>query len=177
MYARAHTRTRLVNISTIDHKLRIITYYTLSYNGGRKIFKWIIDHQSTTYQYPCLPIHSPLQHHSLLLDNNRDSTFYDRPYCSLYLYNVTQHFTKHWKILILNIGKHIYQRLENTFIKGWKTLLSTLENTLIKHWKTLLSNVGKHFCQTLENTFVKRWITLLSNVGKHFCQTLDNTWK
>ena len=177
MYARAHTRTRLVNFSTTDHQLHITTYHIASYNCGQKIFKWVIDHHSTTNQYPCLHIHSPLQHHSLLLDNNRDSTFYDRPYCSLCLYNITQHLAKHWKILILNIGKHIYQRLENTFIKGWKTLLSTLENTFIKHWKTLLSNVGKHFCQTLENTFVKRWKTLLSNVGKHFCQTLDNTWK
>ena len=118
---------------------------------------------------------SPFNTILFLLDNNRSIAIYDRAYCSLYLYNVTQHFTKHWKILILNIGKHIYQRLENTFIKGWKTLLSTLENTFIKHWITLLPNVGKHFCQTLENTFVKRWKTLLPNVGKHFCQTLDNT--
>lgn len=59
MYARAHTRTRLVNFSTTDHQLRIITYYALSYNGGQKIFKWVIDHPSTTYQYPYLLIHSP----------------------------------------------------------------------------------------------------------------------
>ena len=77
---------------------------------------------------------SPFNTILFLLDNNRSIAIYDRAYCSLYLYNVTQHFTKHWKILILNIGKHIYQRLENTFIKGWKTLLSTLENTFVKRW-------------------------------------------
>ena len=154
MYARAHTRTRLVNFSITDHQLRITTCHITPYNGGQKIFKWVIDHQSTTNQYPCLPIHSPLQHHSLLLDNNRDSTFYDRPYCSLCLYNI-------WP----NVRKHPCQTLENTLAKRWKTLLpnvgkyfcQTLENTFV--------NVGKHFYQTLDNTFVKRWITPLSNVG------------
>ena len=150
MYARAHTRTRLVNFSTTDHQLRITTCHIASYNGDQKIYKWVIDHQSTSNQYPCLPIHSPLQHHSLLLDNNRDSTFYDRPYCSLCLYNITQHLAKRWKTPLSNVGKHFCQTLDNTFVK---------------RWKTLLSNVGKHFCQTLENTFVKRWKTLLPNVG------------
>ena len=153
MYARAHTRTRLVNISTIDHKLRIITYYTLSYNGGRKNFQMNnrppIDHLSISIPaYTFSPFNTIL----FLLDNNRSIAIYDRPYCSLYLYNVTQHFTKHWKILILNIGKHFYQRLENTFIDVGKHFYQTLDNTFIKHWKTLLSNVGKHFCQTLDNT-------------------------
>ena len=149
MYARAHTRTRLVNFSTTDHQLRITTYHIASYNGGQKIFKWVIDHQSTTHQYPWLPIQSPLQHHSLLLDNNRDSTFYDRPYCSLCLYNITQHLAKR--------GKHPCQTLENTFINVGKHFC--------QRWIILLSNVGKHFYQTLENTFIKRWIILLSNVG------------
>ena len=134
MYARAHTRTRLVNFSTTDHQLRITTYHIASYNGGQKIFKWVIDHQSTTHQYPWLPIQSPLQHHSLLLDNNRDSTFYDRPYCSLCLYNITQHLAKRWKTPLPNVRKYFYQR--------WKTLLSTLDNTFIKRWIILLSNVG-----------------------------------
>ena len=133
MYARAHTRTRLVNFSTTDHQLRITTYHIASYNGGQKIFKWVIDHQSTTHQYPFLPIQSPLQHHSLLLDNNRDSTFYDRPYCSLCLYNITQHLAKRWKTPLPNVRKYFYQR--------WKTLLSTLDNTFIKRWIILENNI------------------------------------
>ena len=98
-----------------------------------------IDHPSISMPaYTFSPFNTIL----FLLDNNRSIAIYDRPYCSLYLYNVTQHFAKRWKIPLPNVGKYFCQ---------------TLENTLAKRWKILLPNVGKYFCQ--------RRKTLLSNVG------------
>ena len=141
LYTNVRTRTYAhATRQLFDHRPPI-THNNLPYSILQRWSKDIqmsdrppIDHQSTTNQYPCLPIQSPLQHHSLLLDNNRDSTFYDRPYCSLCLYNITQHLAKRWKTPLPNVRKYFYQR--------WKTLLSTLDNTFIKHWIILLSNVG-----------------------------------
>jgi len=55
--------------------------------------------------------------------------------------------------------------LENTFVNVGKHLYQTLDNTLIKRWTTPLSNVGQHLYQTLGNTFIKRWIIFLSGIG------------
>ena len=143
-----YVRTRTYAHSTrqlFDHRPPI-THNNLPYSILQRWSKDIqmsdrppIDHLSISIPaYTFSPFNTIL----FLLDNNRSIAIYDRPYCSLYLYKVTQHFAKHWKTPLPNVGKHPCQTLENTFAK---------------RWKILLPNVGKYFCQ--------RRKTLLSNVG------------
>ena len=130
MYARAHTRTRLVNFSTTDHQLRITTYHIASYNGGQKIFKWVIDHPSTTHQYPCLHIQSPPStpfFSYLITVGVLPSIIGHIVHCVCTTFGQTLENTlaKRWKTPLPNVGKHPCQTLENTFAKRWKILLST----------------------------------------------------
>ena len=46
----------------------------------------------------------------------------------------------------------MYPTLENTFINVGKHFYQTLDNTFVKRWTIPLSNVGQYFYQTLEKS-------------------------